>query len=136
MIEDIQKYFKTLEIVNDISDKTRSYGIDPSDISTVFKLYTNNRQIKLFKSITGCAGYIVQNNLHIVHIEKCKGTEMPLMSLVACASLDNEIQKSVYELLKGFANKKAPEFKEQLENAILNRDITFKQYNELKKENN
>lgn len=119
-----ERYTKTLEVVNYIGYSTRTYGIDPLDVHTVYKLYTNGK-IKFYNNIASCAGYIVENDLHIIHMDKAKETIKPVINIVACISLDNEIVRSVYEILKDSPTQ------ELIDYAFYEGHITFKQYNEL-----
>ena len=132
--EDKKRYLK---IANFIYDGLMLYDVDPYSKTTHFIICEiNNGTRKLFENVASAIQYIYDNNLTVysVYTWTVPFTDEHNLDINVLPDLDTTISETVYEMLKGFTNKKAPEFKEQLDNAILNGHVTFKQYNELCRE--
>lgn len=132
--EDKKRYLK---IANFIYDGLMLYDIDPYGETTHFIICEINAGTrKQFENVASAIQYIYDGSFAIYSV--CPWTvpfkDVHNIDINIVPDLATTIGNTVYELLKDFTNKKAPEFKEQLDNAILNGHITFKQYNELCKE--
>lgn len=132
--EDKKRYLK---IGNFIYDGLMLYDVNPYDETTHFIICEINKGTrKLFENIASAIQYIYDNNFAVysVYTWTVPFTDEHNIDINVLPDLETTIGSTVYDLLKDFGNKKTPEFKQQLENAILNGHITFKQYNELCKE--
>lgn len=134
MLEKERKRYLT--IANNLYEIVEGYNYHIYDKELKFEIIAD--EIEVYNNFSSTLNYLYENNLIVIKSElhtwaKYSGGITPTITLKCALDLDNEIKSSVYELLKEFADKKSPEFMQQLDNAILNGHITFKEYNELYK---
>lgn len=132
--EDKKRYYS---IANDVYEMLGQYKLDITNTKIQYNVYENNTgYLKTFNSVASIIQYLYDKHFWLLKFRAysdCNGN-IDCVTIDVIPDLTTTIANTVYDLLKDFANKKAPEFKEQLDNAILNGHITFKQYNNLIKE--
>ena len=132
--EDKKRYYL---IANEVYKVVEYYKLDITNTKIWYNVYrATNGFLQGFNSVASLIQYLYDNHFAILDYQAtsdCNGN-IDYVSLKVIPDLTTTISNTVYDLLKQFGNKKVPEFKEQLDNAILNGHITFKQYNELCRE--
>ena len=126
--EDKKRY---LAISNNLYNIVEIYKFNIYDKELKFEIIGND--IEVFNNFASTVNYLYENNLTVIKSElhtwaKYGGGITPTITLTCALDLDNEIRKSVYELLK-----EHPAI-ENIDYALTNGHITFKQYNELYKQ--
>lgn len=138
--EDKKRYLNTQNI---LFKALKEVKLDPLKDKIQYNiLYVGQRALKKeTDNIATVIQFMYDNHLSLISLTNLGGAFSPFIlgpfhtvNITCCLSIDDEITASVYSLLKDFTNKKTLQFKEQLDNAILNGHITFKQYNELCRE--
>lgn len=131
--EERKRYFK---IVNDMYEMVKLYRLDVDDTKIRYNVIDyNTGYLKTFNNVASIIQYLYDNHLTFFDysaFSNCDGN-FDYITIHVIADLETTIKQSVFEILKEFSDKKAPEFVQQLDNAILNGHITFKEYNELYK---
>lgn len=132
MNENAKRY---LQNYNQVYTQTKLLGIDPLNLYTKYKLFfVGWTEAKAtYCNIASLVTRMTNDNYVAIEYNKDFYSKHTVCVTV-CLSIDEEISQTTFELLKDFKDKKSYEFEEHLDYALLNGHITFKQYNELRKE--
>lgn len=131
--EDKKRYLK---IANFIYDGLMLYEIDPYSKKTHFVICDMNTGTrKQIENVASAIQYVYDNNYAVYSVQPWHSVKLNehTLDIHVIPDLETTIKQSVFDILKEFSDKKAPEFVQQLDNAILNGHITFKEYNKLYK---